>query len=240
MAPIPVQQTSQAPTAETVDQRFRRLAEAWREVAPSHPRHPVRYDHLIYQEILGLGPAVVPYLLDALQERPRDWFWALHLITGADPIAPEERGDFSAMRESWLRWGREHGYLTQGTDGSWHKADGIQEPVASSGFSSDPGEERVQTLEEKFQKLAGIWRAETCYLSSTTAIVNHPAYQEIIGLGPAVVPLVLGELEQRLGHWFAALRALTGANPMDPADQGKIRNIAEAWLRWGKANGYQW
>jgi hypothetical protein len=34
--------------------------------------------------------------------------------------------------------------------------------------------------------------------------------------------------------------ALTGADPMDPADRGKVRKIADAWLRWGRANGYRW
>ncbi len=60
----------------------------------------------------------------------------------------------------------------------------------------------------------------------------RPAYQEIIGLGPAVVPLVLRELEQRPAHWFSALRALTGADPMDPADRGiagKTRPKPAAW-----------
>src|SRR5262249_34271425 len=94
--------------------------------------------------------------------------------------------------------------------------------------------------EEKFQRLASVWRAETCYLSSPTAMVNHPAYQEIIGLGHAAIPLVLRELEQRPAHWFAALRALTGVDPTDPADRGKVRKLAETWLRWGRANGYRW
>jgi hypothetical protein len=71
-------------------------------------------------------------------------------------------------------------------------------------------------------------------------MVNHPAYQEIISLGPAVVPLILRELEQRPAQWFHALHALTGADPMDPADRGKVREIAEAWLHWGRENGYQW
>jgi hypothetical protein len=226
--------------AETIEQRFRRLADAWRSVAPSHPRNPVRYDHPIYQEIVGLGPAVVPHLLRALQEYPRDWFWALHVITGADPIAPEEQGDFSAMREAWLRWGRKHGFLGQSQDGSGQKADGTQELAASSRMLAGPPEGHLPALEDKFRQLATIWRAETCYLSSTTAMVNHPAYQEIIALGPAVVPLVLQELERQPAQWFTALQTLTGANPMNPADQGKVRQIAESWLRWGKANGYRW
>jgi hypothetical protein len=45
---------------------------------------------------------VVPHLLHTLREYPRDWFWALHLITGADPVTPEERGGVSSMREARL------------------------------------------------------------------------------------------------------------------------------------------
>jgi len=33
------------------------------------------------------------------------------------------------------------------------------------------------------------------------------AYQQIIDMGLAVIPLILRELEQRPNHWFAALRA---------------------------------
>jgi hypothetical protein len=230
MASAPAQQPAETPPTATVEQRFRRLATAWHDVAPSHPRHPARYDHPVYQEVVSLGPAVIPYLLGAMCEHPRDWFWALHRITGADPIAPTERGDPGAMRDGWLRWGRERGYLPEPAAG----ANGNPGPAAPPREGPDP------TLEKEFQRLAAIWRAETCYLSSSTAIVNHPAYQEILGLGPAAVPWILRELEQRPALWFHALRTLTGADPMTPADDGKVRKLAEAWLQWGKANGYRW
>jgi hypothetical protein len=69
----------------------------------------------------------------------------------------------------------------------------------------------------------------------------HPAYQEIIQMGPAVVPLILADLARQPDHWFSALKAITGANPsINPADRGRIDKLAEAWLRWGKENGYQW
>jgi hypothetical protein len=232
MASTPVQPSSETAPADTVEQRFRRLAAAWSEVAPSHPRQPVHYHDPVYQEIIDLGPAVVPFLLRALAEYPRDWFWALHVITGADPITPEERGSCTGMRAAWLRWGSEQGYLpddARGAGGSNETPDPAPRPVGEGG----------PTLEQKFQRLAAIWRVETGYLSSPTAMVNHPAYQEIIGLRPAAVSLVLRELEQRPAHWFDALHALTGADPMDPADRGKVRKIAEAWLRWGRANGYR-
>jgi hypothetical protein len=98
----------------------------------------------------------------------------------------------------------------------------------------------AETVEEQFQRLASRWRAETAYVSSTSDLVGHPAFREIVGMGPAVVPLLLRELEKRSGHWHRALRQITGADPVPPADHGNIDKAAEAWLRWGKEQGYQW
>lgn len=69
---------------------------------------------------------------------------------------------------------------------------------------------------------------------------NHPAYQEIIRLGPEVIPLLLRDLEENHTHWFTALEAITGTNPVPPSASGKIPEMAEAWLCWARKNGYQW
>jgi hypothetical protein len=96
-------------------------------------------------------------------------------------------------------------------------------------------------LEERFQRLAAVWRRDVAPLSSISAISQHPAYQEIIGMGEAVVPLLLRELEQRPDDWFVALNKITGAAPaIPPEDRGKLDQMAAAWLRWGKEHGYTW
>ena len=41
-------------------------------------------------------------------------------------------------------------------------------------------------IKEEFQRLAAEWEKATAYHSSTTVRNNDPAYQKIIGLGPAV------------------------------------------------------
>ena len=92
----------------------------------------------------------------------------------------------------------------------------------------------------KFQSLAETWRREVKFLSSVTEMVLHPAYQRIIGMGTAVVPHLLRELESRPDHWFWALTAITGADPVKPEDRGKLRKMTEAWLRWGKEQGLTW
>ena len=103
-----------------------------------------------------------------------------------------------------------------------------------------PTGESMENLEAKFRRLAAVWSAETAYVSSTSDLIAHPAFQEIVGMGPAVIPLLLRELERGTGHWHRALRRITGAEPVRPADRGNIAKSAEAWLRWGKEQGYQW
>jgi hypothetical protein len=97
-----------------------------------------------------------------------------------------------------------------------------------------------ESLEAKFQRLASRWQAETAYVSSSSELVAHPAFQEIVDLGSPVVPLLLRELEKRSGHWYRALRRVTGVDPVPPSDRGNFEKAAQAWLRWGKENGYQW
>lgn len=78
------------------------------------------------------------------------------------------------------------------------------------------------------------WKAETVFTSSMTDIVLHPSYQRIIGLGPDVVPYILQELVENGGHWFWALQALTGENPVSEQDKGRTKLMASAWLEWGR------
>src|SRR5262245_34606634 len=78
------------------------------------------------------------------------------------------------------------------------------------------------TLASQFTALAAEWKAATALLSSSTAISNHPAYRAIIALGTPVVPLILRDLEQEPAHWFEALQAITGEDPVPADDWGKI------------------
>ena len=94
--------------------------------------------------------------------------------------------------------------------------------------------------EQRFHELAALWKRERGPHSSSAHLAAHPAYQQIIGMGPDVVPLLLRELETRPDHWFRALRALTGADPVPEQSQGKVKEMAAAWLSWARAQGFQW
>ena len=110
MSTIPAKQTSDTPPAETVAERFRRLEATWTAEVGHFSSPSVLRDHPAFQEIIGLGEAVVPLMLRDLEERPRLWVWALPEITGADPVPASDRGKIRKMSEAWLRWGKENGY----------------------------------------------------------------------------------------------------------------------------------
>ncbi len=142
-----------------------------------------------------------------------------------------------------------HGVYKDGRVELEHPPEGIEEARVIVAFLTDadgqqPSEkeerEQGQPLEAKFHQLASRWRDEVSSISSLTHISLHPAYQQIIGLGPAVIPLLLRELEQRPDHWFWALKAITGEDPVKPEHRGRLRQMAEDWLRWGREHGYEW
>jgi hypothetical protein len=92
-------------------------------------------------------------------------------------------------------------------------------------------------LQREFVRLAEQWRRETLAMSSLTDMVLHPAYYQIIGMGPVALPWILGELQEGGGHWFLALRAIARENPVAPQDRGKVKKMSEAWLKWGEEHG---
>ncbi|MBI3735760.1 hypothetical protein HY256_04520 [Candidatus Sumerlaeota bacterium] len=82
-----------------------------------------------------------------------------------------------------------------------------------------------------------MWKSETLFISSLTEITMHPAYQQIIGMGFAAVPLILKELAAAPNHWFWALTAITGENPASEVAQGRMDEMRDAWLKWGRRYG---
>ncbi len=96
-----------------------------------------------------------------------------------------------------------------------------------------------ESVAHHFRELEAAWRADTYVLSSYSAIVGHPAFREIVGLGMAVVPMMLADLERRPELWVWALPEITGEDPVPAEDVGNITRMSEAWVRWGRENGYQ-
>ena len=99
---------------------------------------------------------------------------------------------------------------------------------------------QATVIEAQFQRLTVKWKAECPPTSSSEKLAMHPLYQRIIGLGPDALPSLFRELERSPHLWYWALRAITGENPVAPSNRGNLKAMAEDWLAWAKANGYEW
>jgi hypothetical protein len=67
---------------------------------------------LSYQQIIGMGQRALPFILKDLRDNadnPDHWFWALEMITRADPIPVDIYGRHIEMAQAWLSWADEHG-----------------------------------------------------------------------------------------------------------------------------------
>jgi len=96
--------------------------------------------------------------------------------------------------------------------------------------------DKTADLEEKFKELSAQWYRETGMLSFIRQKAIHPAYQRIIGMGSAALPFIFRELSENRGDWLWALAAITGEDPAKGITN--FKQAIEAWLAWGRANGY--
>jgi hypothetical protein len=89
----------------------------------------------------------------------------------------------------------------------------------------------------RFYALASEWKNDTMHWSSVTRMIAHPNYLRIIRLAGEfrnreVEKLILEELMYEPDHWFDALVAITGENPVGAHDD--FDQSVEAWLEWGR------
>ncbi len=123
----------------------------------------------------------------------------------------------------------------------------LEKELSTYGIETGPISEKFEDVifkqvstETTFERLVNQWRDENHGVSSTHKLTMHPAYQEIIGMGEEVVPLLLRELEKKSGQWFGALKSITRVDPVPSEHKGKTKEMTKAWLEWGRERGYKW
>jgi hypothetical protein len=96
--------------SSSLEQEFKRLRSLWHEETSgiSSVTRILLNHH--YLRIISLGPRVIPLILAELSQKPDHWFMALAVLSDSDPTEPGYT--FTQATEAWLKWGREHGYLT--------------------------------------------------------------------------------------------------------------------------------
>lgn len=67
--------------------------------------------HPSYQNIIKLGKKAIPLILKDLRKETNHWFFALHKITGQDPIKKEHEGYVLDMANDWIEWGIKNSFI---------------------------------------------------------------------------------------------------------------------------------
>jgi hypothetical protein len=92
-----------------VQARFEHLADTWEAETAFESVVTRKAMDPAYQQIIGMGYVAVPLILERLQHKPRQWFWALTAITGENPAVG--RTSMAEASQAWLRWGRDRGLV---------------------------------------------------------------------------------------------------------------------------------
>lgn len=116
------------------------------------------------------------------------------------------------------------------------------EAALASLWSSEKREESLALAPEsvvlRFNELKSRWLREQKPTSKLRDVVLSMPYQQIIGMGRPVLPLLFAELRAAPRNWFWALEAITRENPIPDDANGDSEAILDAWLKWADEHGF--
>ena len=103
------------PPQQVVDDYFvfKQLVERWRLVRGATSSTTEMVLCPAYQSIIGMGPKAIRFILAELVSEgddPDHWFWALQVLTGANPVSEDDEGNLRRMSRTWLEWAASEGY----------------------------------------------------------------------------------------------------------------------------------
>jgi hypothetical protein len=90
---------------------FQRLADSWRRDTQFCSSVSDMVLDPSYQQIIGKGSPVVPFILREMEKGPDHWYWALGVITQETPAENAPEGDIAAICQAWLDWGMRRGLV---------------------------------------------------------------------------------------------------------------------------------
>jgi hypothetical protein len=124
-------------------------------------------------------------------------------------------------------------------------------PVTNSLTFEQMASERLALIPQRqvdwleFQKYAEAWKqSRPRATSSAMLLAADENYFRIINMSKRAIPCLLKQLQLELAagspdHWFIALWIVTDlTNPVPPESRGKLKEMAKAWIEWGKQQGF--
>jgi hypothetical protein len=96
---------------------FQRLKKQWHKERGSTSSTTKIVTCPSYYKIIGMGQSALSFILWDIRRNPDNpdhWFWALEMITRADPIPVNMYGRHAEMARAWLAWADEQGVSIDG------------------------------------------------------------------------------------------------------------------------------
>ncbi len=103
-----------------------------------------------------------------------------------------------------------------------------------------PTDDPVRTgpmTRNEFHVLAAKIKEDTKYDSGFQGIIDHPAHKEIVAEGGGVLKFILQDMQKDPWHWFMALYLITGEKVIKDEHRGRLTEMTNDWLTWGRENG---
>lgn len=89
---------------KSIGRKFCNLKEKWMNETAHMSSIKDRCQNSTYQKIIEMDLKVVPFLIKDMEKNNTHWFWALHSITGANPVKKENQGRVEDMVKDWKNW----------------------------------------------------------------------------------------------------------------------------------------
>lgn len=102
-------------------------------------------------------------------------------------------------------------------------------PVAEADFS----QQAVKLgLIDRFRRLYSQWLDDIAHMSSVREMMTGEGFEQMVAMGPDVLPLVLRELQAKPTFLFLVAQRITGHNPVTPDCVGDVQKIVACWVNW--------
>lgn len=106
------EQYTMAQSNLTLKQKFLFASNTWKQNLMFSSLSHNLLSNRAYQDIIVMGKKALPFIYEDMKKNgPNDWFIALNIITGIDPVSPENRGYMEKMTLDWIRWIEDNGYV---------------------------------------------------------------------------------------------------------------------------------
>ncbi len=83
---------------------FDQLKKKWLDETMFYSNPNKIYQNPNYLKIISLGKGAIPLILEDWKTSNNHWFHALNVITGENPVKPENRGRIKLMKKDWIEF----------------------------------------------------------------------------------------------------------------------------------------